>query len=290
MQIFSLNEIIREKLIKLYNDLKKHNDIDEARIKYIEFINNLEYENKKLYLYLVSLAYLDNYAIELSKYKYGVDNNYLMFEDIDSIEDLLFKLNIQNLSCDDFFFASLKMAKYSIKKKAMALCFLDDDYISKFNKYYLIEKYNLFNDKDFSYLVYQYQKILKSNSSEYEVLKAKAVDKVLDILNVQLFKNPKNYNRLICEFTLKFYTLKKYLKNCRENILFEYDEIVIELVEKKNINEIISFLSSDYDILSIIVEDVIDYETMDTVIDKNDVLKYFDDSITEEIKVKLKEV
>ena len=278
VNFINFNGEIRSFLERTYQQFYNAEEKDEASVKYFEFIEELKNTNYNLYKIIVGLAFVDNYRLLIDKkaHKKLTENqqNYLeMYEQITDIDDLLFKIEE----------APIKINHFNLKGKATILMQLDDDYVDKFNSFNRFEKYNIFKERTTEEFVFIYL-----NNSKTEETKTEAIYNIITILDLLYKYNLKNFSKLILDMIKVFYRYKKVIQYTNPELTFGIDEMIIDIVENNSLNDIVYTLSCNSDMIAVLVEDFLEYET-NQELERESINDIYNRLVPHDVKIKLKE-
>ena len=284
INFIDFNGQIRNFLEQKYNSFYNE-DKESAGIKYFEFIEELK--NTSLYKIIIGLSFIDNYRLLLDKNKYQKttidEKSYLeIYEQITDLDDLLFKILEQPALLSSFIYGSIKFNRLNLKGKASILTQLDDQYVKKFSLFHQFEKYNMFKERTVEEFIY-----LSKEASQEE--KTEIVYKIISILDLLYNYNLKNFSKLILDMIKVYYRFKKVLQHTNPELTFGIDEMIIEIVENNSLDNIVYILSCNSDMISVLVEDFLEYETNPNI-EKDNFDALYNRLVPNEIKIKLKEV
>ncbi len=284
INFIDFNGQIRNFLEQKYNSFYNE-DKESAGIKYFEFIEELK--NTSLYKIIIGLSFIDNYRLLLDKNKYQKttidEKSYLeIYEQITDLDDLLFKILEQPAFLSSFIYGSIKFNRLNLKGKASILTQLDDQYVKKFSLFHQFEKYNMFKERTVEEFIY-----LSKEASQEE--KTEIVYKIISILDLLYNYNLKNFSKLILDMIKVYYRFKKVLQHTNPELTFGIDEMIIEIVENNSLDNIVYILSCNSDMISVLVEDFLEYETNPNI-EKDNFDALYNRLVPNEIKIKLKEV
>lgn len=277
---YNFNDEVRSILTDLYTNFSK----DNASIKLYEFLEQLKLENYNIYKIIIGLSFIDNLRILNDKKNHNnltdtEQNNLALYENIEDIDDLMFYMGENQRLLSTFMFGSIKFKSLNLKSQANLLLQVSDSYVLNFNKFYFIEKMNMFKDRTLEELV----AISKRKSKE------ETVYEIFNILNILYLGNIKNFSKLIMDMVAVFYKWKKVLQIKKPELTFGLDDEIIALVENNSLDEIIFKLVSDSNLIEIIITDFLDYRYLDDDF-KNEIEEFYSKLVSNEIKIKLKEV
>ena len=288
VNFINFNGEIRSFLERTYQQFYNAEEKDEASVKYFEFIEELKNTNYNLYKIIVGLAFVDNYRLLIDKkaHKKLTENqqNYLeMYEQITDIDDLLFKIEEDPSLLSSIIYAPIKINHFNLKGKATILMQLDDDYVDKFNSFNRFEKYNIFKERTTEEFVFIYL-----NNSKTEEAKTEAIYNIITILDLLYKYNLKNFSKLILDMIKVFYRYKKVIQYTNPELTFGIDEMIIDIVENNSLNDIVYTLSCNSDMIAVLVEDFLEYET-NQELERESINDIYNRLVPHDVKIKLKE-
>ena len=264
----------------MYNQInnKKNN------IKLYEVLEQIKLENYSLYRNIIGLTFLDSYRILKDKEKY--DNLTLkeielvsILNEIEDIDDLLIFLDDNPSYLISFILGTIKFDRLNIKGQANLLLTTSDEYALKFNKFYLFEKYNMFRERTTDEIIHE---AINKNPQD-------KVEDLINLLDVLFIGNIHSFSKLMLEILQVFYKWKKILQLKKPELTFGIDDSIIEIVESNPQDKILYTLSCDPNLIEIIVTDFFEYNSFDEEI-KNEIDEAYNKLISNDIKIKLKEV
>ncbi len=274
VNFYDFNQEIRNLLETMYNH----------KVGLYENLEQIKLENYSLYQNILGLIFLDSYRILKDKEKY--DNLTVkeielvsILNEIEDIDDLLIFINENPSYLSSFIIGTVKFNKLNIKGKATLLLTTSDEYALKFNKFYLFEKYNMFRERTV-------EEILHNSNNKKDQNK---VDDLINLLDVLFIGNIHSFSKLMLEILQVFYKWKKILQLKKPELTFGIDDSIIEIVEINPQDKILYTLSCDPNLIEIIVTDFFEYNSFDEEI-KNEIEEAYNKLISNDIKIKLKEV
>ena len=287
VNFINVNQEIRDFLTNVYMSFYNNDEKDEASVKYFEFIEDLKNTNDALYNVIVGLCFVDNYRLLLDKKKHNKTKEkeeqlLEIYAQINDLDDLVFAIEEDSGVLSSIIYAPIKINHFNIKGKATVLNELDDEYVTKFNRFNYFEKYNIFKDRTVEEFIFLYL----SNSDEEK--KHETIYSIISILDLLYNYNLKNFFKLVVDMIKVYYRFKKVLQYSNPELTFGIDEEIINLIESKSLNDIVYELSCSTDMLAVLVEDFLNYSTNDTISPEwvNNVYKKI---VSQEVKIKLKE-
>ena len=285
IKFYNFNNEIRNTLNNFYFTFAKK-DKKLASSKFYELIENLKLENYDLYKIIIGLAFLDNYRILKDKEKYDNLTSEEMsilvtYQEIEDIEDLLFMLEENPSFISTFIFGTIKFSNLNIKNQANLLLQTSLEFALKFNKFFPIEKYEMFKDRT-------KEDILSIYVDKNKNLQDKIYE-IINILDVLFIGNNPAFSKLLLEMLQVFYKWKKVLQIRKPELTFGLDDNIIEIVETNSQDKILYILSCNPNLIEIIVTDFLEYESFDEEL-KKEIEDTYNKLVSNEIKIKLKEV
>ena len=280
ISFYDFNQEIRNILATMYNQInnKKNN------IKLYEVLEQIKLENYSLYRNIIGLTFLDSYRILKDKEKY--DNLTLkeielvsILNEIEDIDDLLIFLDDNPSYLISFILGTIKFDRLNIKGQANLLLTTSDEYALKFNKFYLFEKYNMFRERTTDEIIHE---AINKNPQD-------KIEDLINLLDVLFIGNIHSFSKLMLEILQVFYKWKKILQLQKPELTFGIDDSIIEIVESNPQDKILYTLSCDPNLIEIIVTDFFEYNSFDEEI-KNEIDEAYNKLISNDIKIKLKEV
>lgn len=280
ISFYDFNQEIRNILATMYNQInnKKNN------IKLYEVLEQIKLENYSLYRNIIGLTFLDSYRILKDKEKY--DNLTLkeielvsILNEIEDIDDLLIFLDDNPSYLISFILGTIKFDRLNIKGQANLLLTTSDEYALKFNKFYLFEKYNMFRERTTDEIIHE---AINKNPQD-------KIEDLINLLDVLFIGNIHSFSKLTLEILQVFYKWKKILQLKKPELTFGIDDSIIEIVESNPQDKILYTLSCDPNLIEIIVTDFFEYNSFDEEI-KNEIDEAYNKLISNDIKIKLKEV
>lgn len=296
LTFLDINTITRKNLTLLFKKLSTNADQFEAIIQYYQFLENLKEENFDLYQYMIGLLYIDNYRLLTYRDRFhnlseAEQNIFEIYQQIQSIDDLIFAIEQDPSLLHTMAFSSIKFQNFNRKGKASILMCVNDDYAMKFNKYTTLEKENIIGNHSIDDLLFEYQKeVQKKTDESSNSLKAQGANRVVTTMKILFNYNLKNHNKLVLTMLLSFYKFKKYIQFHFPNLLFEPEIEIIEMIENLSIDEVIYELSYNENLFQLLVEEVLEYEVSCKILDKQEVENFFEKQVSQDVKIKLKEV
>ena len=263
VNFINFNGEIRAFLERTYQQFYNEDEKDEASVKYFEFIEGLKNTNYNLYKIIVGLAFVDNYRLLIDKKSHkklteNQQNHLEMYEQITDIDDLLFKIEEDPSLLSSIIYAPIKINHFNLKGKATILMQLDDDYVDKFNSFNRFEKYNIFKERTTEEFVFIY------------------------------LYNLKNFSKLILDMIKVFYRYKKVIQHTNPELTFGIDEMIIDIVENNSLKDIVYTLSCNSDMIAVLVEDFLEFET-NQELERESINAIYNKLVPHDVKIKLKE-
>ena len=288
VNFINFNGEIRSFLERTYQQFYNAEEKDEASVKYFEFIEGLKNTNYNLYKIIVGLAFVDNYRLLIDKKSHkklteNQQNHLEMYEQITDIDDLLFKIEEDPSLLSSIIYAPIKINHFNLKGKATILMQLDDDYVDKFNSFNRFEKYNIFKERTTEEFVFIYL-----NNSKTEEAKNETIYNIITILDLLYKYNLKNFSKLILDMIKVFYRYKKVIQYTNPELTFGIDEMIIDIVENNSLNDIVYTLSCNSDMIAVLVEDFLEYET-NQELERESINDIYNRLVPHDVKIKLKE-
>ena len=288
VNFINFNGEIRSFLERTYQQFYNTEEKDEASVKYFEFIEELKNTNYNLYKIIVGLAFVDNYRLLIDKKAHkklteNQQNHLEMYEQITDIDDLLFKIEEDPSLLSSIIYAPIKINHFNLKGKATILMQLDDDYVDKFNSFNRFEKYNIFKERTTEEFVFIYL-----NNSKTEEAKTEAIYNIITILDLLYKYNLKNFSKLILDMIKVFYRYKKVIQYTNPELTFGIDEMIIDIVENNSLNDIVYTLSCNSDMIAVLVEDFLEFET-NQELERESINAIYNKLVPHDVKIKLKE-
>ena len=288
VNFINFNGEIRSFLERTYQQFYNAEEKDEASVKYFEFIEELKNTNYNLYKIIVGLAFVDNYRLLIDKKSHkklteNQQNHLEMYEQITDIDDLLFKIEEDPSLLSSIIYAPIKINHFNLKGKATILMQLDDDYVDKFNSFNRFEKYNIFKERTTEEFVFIYL-----NNSKTEEAKNETIYNIITILDLLYKYNLKNFSKLILDMIKVFYRYKKVIQYTNPELTFGIDEMIIDIVENNSLNDIVYTLSCNSDMIAVLVEDFLEYET-NQELERESINDIYNRLVPHDVKIKLKE-
>ena len=288
VNFINFNGEIRAFLERTYQQFYNEDEKDEASVKYFEFIEELKNTNYNLYKIIVGLAFVDNYRLLIDKKAHkklteNQQNHLEMYEQITDIDDLLFKIEEDSSLLSSIIYAPIKINHFNLKGKATILMQLDDDYVDKFNSFNRFEKYNIFKERTTEEFVFIYL-----NNSKTEEAKNETIYNIITILDLLYKYNLKNFSKLILDMIKVFYRYKKVIQYTNPELTFGIDEMIIDIVENNSLNDIVYTLSCNSDMIAVLVEDFLEYET-NQELERESINDIYNRLVPHDVKIKLKE-
>lgn len=281
------NDNIRNFLQQIYINFHNSFEKQDANVKYYEFIETLKNENFALYKIVIGLSFVDSYRLLKDKENFRQlteeEINYLeIFKQIEDVEDLFFEIDKNPFVLSSIIYSPIKFNNLNLKEKAHILTLLDDEYVKKFNLFYSLEKYNMFKNRTVEEFIYIYL------NNDDETKRNEAINSIINILDLLYIYNFKNFSKLILDMIKVYYPFKKVTQHINPELTFGIDDIIIEIIENKSINDIIYTLAGNNDMIKILVEDFLKIAT-NKEIKKEGIESIYNDLVSDAVKIKLKE-
>ena len=86
-----------------------------------------------------------------------------------------------------------------------------------------------------------------------------------------------------------FYRYKKVIQYTNPELTFGIDEMIIDIVENNSLNDIVYTLSCNSDMIAVLVEDFLEYET-NQELERESINDIYNRLVPHDVKIKLKEV
>jgi len=281
----NLNNNIRDIIEKLYKDLLDDYNTDNTIDRITKIMADIKEENYQLYRLILGVSFIDRYLLlkvnektltELEKnileYMHSINN-------LDELEVILCENNLLNYLLT----ASLRVKRLNKKNKAQALLHLDDIDVFEFNKFSLIEKMDMFRDRDIHEIIFFYKNIEQEHSE-------KAILEIIQLFDILLLGNMKNYSNLIIQIIQVLYKLYKVNQLTSKQSLLKQEKIIIELVENYNLDQVVFSLTFNKYLLEDLIRDYLHYETTEKKLDKKKIDLVYESCVDAKVKTKLKEV
>lgn len=286
INFINVNQEIRLFLTNVYMSFYNSENKAEASIKYYEFIENIKMTDATFYNFIIGLCFIDSYRILIDKKNLksldeNEKNNFEIYEQINDMDDLIFNIEKYPSIMSSIIYAPIKINQFNTKGRAIILSNLDPQYISKFNHFNYFEQYNMFKERTSEEFIIMY---LNSSTKE----KNETIYNIINILDLLYQYNLPNFYKLIVDMIKVYYRYKKVLQHTNPELTFGIDEMIIKLIETKSLNDIVYELSCNTDMLSILVEDFLNYST-DQSIAVGWIDSIYKKIVSKDIKIKLKE-
>lgn len=294
-KFLDINTFTRKKLTILFKNLSTHFDKYEAAIQYYQYFENIKVENYEFYQYIIGLLFIDNYRLLSYRNQYNnlseEEKNVLdSYQEIQSLDDLLFLIEQDPSLFHTMAFSSIKFQSLNQNGKASILMSISDEYALQFNKYTLIEKESMVGNHSIEDLILEYHSVVnKENGESDESLRAQGVDTIETTMKILFNYNLKNYHKLVLTMLLSFYKFKKYVQFHFPEWLFEPEKELIQMIENSSIEEVIYELSYDENLFELLLEEFFTYEVDCKILDKQDIDHFFEQQVSQDVKIKLKE-
>ena len=280
MDIENINENIRNYLEDIYIILQDKYGY-EAGLKYYEFLDELKDNKPNTYEIILSIMFLDTIRLLIDK-----DNKKFITEDekivlkylneFKNIDDLL-EANEENPNLLSMIInGPFKFNRLNIKGKATMLLTTSNEYAFEFNKFHYLEMMSTFKERTKEEIINLYKE-----TENYQ--------DILNIVDVLYSGNIKGFSKLLLLMIETFYKWKKVILLTNPKMITTDEIELINLIESNSIDDFIYKISCNFDWIEIIVESFIFYETND-ILFKEEIEDLYNKLVSEEIKIKLKEV
>lgn len=280
IDIENINENIRNYLEDIYIILQDKYGY-EAGLKYYEFLDELKDNKPNTYEIILSIMFLDTIRLLIDK-----DNKKFITEDekivlkylneFKNIDDLL-EANEENPNLLSMIInGPFKFNRLNIKGKATMLLTTSNEYAFEFNKFHYLEMMSTFKERTKEEIINLY-----NETENYQ--------DILNIVDVLYLGNIKGFSKLLLLMIETFYKWKKVILLTHPESILNKEIDLINIIEKNSIDDAIYKISCDVDLIEIIVESFIFYETND-ILFKEEIEDLYNKLVSEEIKIKLKEV
>ena len=280
IDIENINENIRNYLEDIYIILQDKYGY-EAGLKYYEFLDELKDNKPNTYEIILSIMFLDTIRLLIDK-----DNKKFITEDekivlkylneFKNIDDLL-EANEENPNLLSMIInGPFKFNRLNIKGKATMLLTTSNEYAFEFNKFHYLEMMSTFKERTKEEIINLYKE-----TENYQ--------DILNVVEVLYLGNIKGFSKLLLLMIETFYKWKKVILLTHPESILNKEIDLINIIEKNSIDDAIYKISCDVDLIEIIVESFIFYETND-ILFKEEIEDLYNKLVSEEIKIKLKEV
>lgn len=280
IDIENINENIRNYLEDIYIILQDKYG-DEAGLKYYEFLDELKDNKPNTYEIILSIMFLDTIRLLIDK-----DNKKFITEDekivlkylneFKNIDDLL-EANEENPNLLSMIInGPFKFNRLNIKGKATMLLTKSNEYAFEFNKFHYLEMMSTFKERTKEEIINLYKE-----TENYQ--------DILNVVEVLYLGNIKGFSKLLLLMIETFYKWKKVILLTNPKMITTDEIELINLIESNSIDDFIYKISCNFDWIEIIVESFIFYETND-ILFKEEIEDLYNKLVSEEIKIKLKEV
>ena len=280
IDIENINENIRNYLEDIYIILQDKYGY-EAGLKYYEFLDELKDNKPNTYEIILSIMFLDTIRLLIDK-----DNKKFITEDekivlkylneFKNIDDLL-EANEENPNLLSMIInGPFKFNRLNIKGKATMLLTTSNEYAFEFNKFHYLEMMSTFKERTKEEIINLYKE-----TENYQ--------DILNIVDVLYLGNIKGFSKLLLLMIETFYKWKKVILLTNPKMITTDEIELINLIESNSIDDVIYKISCNFDWIEIIVESFIFYETND-ILFKEEIEDLYNKLVSEEIKIKLKEV
>lgn len=280
IDIENINENIRNGLEDIYIILQDKYG-DDAGLKYYELLDDLKENKPNVYEAIISIMFLDTIRLLIDKdnkkFITEEEKNILEYlKEIKSIDDLL-EANEENPNLMSLIInGPFKFNRLNIKGKASILLTTPNEYAFEFNKFHYLEMMSTFKERTKEEIINLYKE-------------TKNYQDILNIVDVLYLGNIKGFSKLLLLMIETFYKWKKVILLTNPKTITTDEIELINLIESNSIDDVIYKISCNFDWIEIIVESFIFYETND-ILFKEEIEDLYNKLVSEEIKIKLKEV
>lgn len=280
IDIENINENIRNGLEDIYIILQDKYG-DDAGLKYYELLDDLKENKPNVYEAIISIMFLDTIRLLIDKdnkkFITEEEKNILEYlKEIKSIDDLL-EANEENPNLLSLIInGPFKFNRLNIKGKASILLTTPNEYAFEFNKFHHLEMMSTFKERTKEEIINLYKE-------------TKNYQDILNIVDVLYLGNIKGFSKLLLLMIETFYKWKKVILLTNPKTITTDEIELINLIESNSIDDVIYKISCNFDWIEIIVESFIFYETND-ILFKEEIEDLYNKLVSEEIKIKLKEV
>lgn len=280
IDIENINENIRNYLEDIYITLQDKYG-DDAGIKYYELLDELKDNKPNVYEIIVSIMFLDTIRLLIDKYNknFITEEEKIILEylkELNNIDDLLEELEENKNLLSIIINGPFKFNRLNVKGKATMLLVTPIEYANQFNKFHYLEMMCTFKERTKEEIINLY-KITKNYQD------------ILNIVDVLYLGNIKGFSKLLLFMIRTFYKWKKVILLTNPESISNKEIDLINIIEKNSIDDAIYKISCDFDLIEIIVESFIFYETNDMSF-KEEIEGLYNKLVSDEIKIKLKEV
>lgn len=280
INIENINENIRNYLEDIYITLQDKYS-DDAGIKYYELLDELKDNKPNVYEIIVSIMFLDTIRLLIDKYNknFITEEEKIILEylkELNNIDDLLEELEENKNLLSIIINGPFKFNRLNVKGKATMLLVTPIEYANQFNKFHYLEMMCTFKERTKEEIINLYKE-------------TKSYQDVLNVVDVLYLGNIKGFSKLLLFMIRTFYKWKKVILLTHPESISNKEIDLINIIEKNSIDDAIYKISCDVDLIEIIVESFIFYETNDMSF-KEEIEELYNKLVSDEIKIKLKEV
>ena len=280
IDIENINENIRNYLEDIYITLQDKYG-DDAGIKYYELLDELKDNKPNVYEIIVSIMFLDTIRLLIDKYNknFITEEEKIILEylkELNNIDDLLEELEENKNLLSIIINGPFKFNRLNVKGKATMLLVTPIEYANQFNKFHYLEMMCTFKERTKEEIINLYKE-------------TKSYQDILNIVDVLYLGNIKGFSKLLLFMIRTFYKWKKVILLTHPESISNKEIDLINIIEKNSIDDAIYKISCDFDLIEIIVESFIFYETNDMSF-KEEIEELYNKLVSDEIKIKLKEV
>lgn len=280
INIENINENIRNYLEDIYITLQDKYS-DDAGIKYYELLDELKDNKPNVYEIIVSIMFLDTIRLLIDKYNknFITEEEKIILEylkELNNIDDLLEELEENKNLLSIIINGPFKFNRLNVKGKATMLLVTPIEYANQFNKFHYLEMMCTFKERTKEEIINLYKE-------------TKSYQDVLNVVDVLYLGNIKGFSKLLLLMIETFYKWKKVILLTHPESISNKEIDLINIIEKNSIDDAIYKISCDFDLIEIIVESFIFYETNDMSF-KEEIEELYNKLVSDEIKIKLKEV
>ena len=280
INIENINENIRNYLEYIYITLQDKYG-DDAGIKYYELLDELKDNKPNVYEIIVSIMFLDTIRLLIDKYnkKFIKEKEKIILEyskELNNIDVLLEELEENKNLLSIIINGPFKFNRLNVKGKATMLLVTPIEYANQFNKFHYLEMMCTFKERTKEEIINLYKE-------------TKSYQDVLNVVDVLYLGNIKGFSKLLLFMIRTFYKWKKVILLTHPESISNKEIDLINIIEKNSIDDAIYKISCDVDLIEIIVESFIFYETNDMSF-KEEIEELYNKLVSDEIKIKLKEV
>lgn len=280
INIENINENIRNYLEDIYITLQDKYG-DDAGIKYYELLDELKDNKPNVYEIIVSIMFLDTIRLLIDKYNknFITEEEKIILEylkELNNIDDLLEELEENKNLLSIIINGPFKFNRLNVKGKATMLLVTPIEYANQFNKFHYLEMMCTFKERTKEEIINLYKE-------------TKSYQDVLNVVDVLYLGNIKGFSKLLLFMIRTFYKWKKVILLTHPESISNKEIDLINIIESNSIDDAIYKISCDFDLIEIIVESFIFYETNDMSF-KEEIEELYNKLVSDEIKIKLKEV